>query len=108
MLTLKILLVLAILIAIYIDVVYFMLIKYCKNHENIIEHRILDLESLNKTIQDLTIHIDKNLNDYNKEQNDETLVKLNENINILERSVDSYRDKLSDLKYEIRDLYDHL
>lgn len=95
-------------IAIYFDVVYIMLIKYCKKHEDIIEHKLLDLESLNDRIRDITTHVDKNLNDYNKDQNDETLVKLNENINILERSVDSYRDKLTDLKYEIRDLYDHI
>lgn len=95
-------------IAIYFDVVYIMLIIYCKKHEDIIEHKLLDLESLNERIRDITIHIDKNLNDYNKDQNEETLVKLNENINILERSVDSYRDKLTDLKYEIRDLYDHI
>lgn len=95
-------------IIIYIDVLYFILIRYCKKHEDIIEYKILDLEALNESIRDITMHVDKNITEYNKECNEETLVKLSENIHILERTVDSYRDKLTDLKYEIRDLYDHL
>lgn len=95
-------------IAIYIDVSYFILIKYCKKHEGIIEYKMLDLEALNESMRDITMHVDKNTTEYNKERNEETLVKLSENIHILERTVDSYRDKLTDLKYEIRDLYDHL
>lgn len=95
-------------IAIYIDVQYFILHKYCKKHEDIIEYKMLDLESLNETIRGITTHVDKNINDYNKNQNEQTLVKLNDNIHMLEIYIDSYRDKLTDLKYEIRDLYDHI